>query len=191
MPTEVATLGGGCFWCLEAVFQNLKGVESVVSGYAGGHVENPTYEVVSQGTTGHAEIVSITFDPDVISYYDILQIFFMLHDPTTLDRQGNDVGPQYRSIIFHHTLEQESVARECIAAATAVWSSPVVTQLEAFTTFYPAEDYLQNFYRDNPEQGYCIFVIEPKVSQFRRLLSGHIENIKNRPVCFRAIDKNV
>ena len=173
MLTEVATLGGGCFWCLEAVFQNLKGVESVVSGYAGGHVENPTYEAVSQGTTAHAEVVSITFDPDVISYYDILQIFFMRHDPTTLDRQGNDVGPQYRSIVFYHTPEQEGVARERMAAA--VWSSPVVTQLEAFTTFYPAEDYLQNFYRNNPEQGYCIFVIEPKVSSLRRLLSGRMK----------------
>lgn len=175
MATEVATLGGGCFWCLEAVFQDLKGVESVVSGYSGGHVDNPTYETVSQGTTGHAEVIHITFDPDVITYHDILQIFFMLHDPTTPNRQGNDVGPQYRSVIFYHTPEQERVAREVMSKMAGVWSSPVVTQLEAFTKFYPAEDYHQNFYKENPEQGYCIFVIEPKVSQFRRLFSGRLK----------------
>lgn len=175
MATEVATLGGGCFWCLEAVFQDLKGVESVVSGYSGGHVDNPTYESVSQGTTGHAEVINITFDPDVITYQDILQIFFMLHDPTTPDRQGNDVGPQYRSVIFYHTLEQERIAREVMSEMIGVWSSPVVTQLEAFTKFYPAEDYHQNFFKENPEQGYCIFVIEPKVSQFRRLFSERLK----------------
>ncbi|MDL2284355.1 peptide-methionine (S)-S-oxide reductase MsrA [Oxalobacter sp. OttesenSCG-928-P03] len=169
MATEVATLGGGCFWCLEAVFQELKGVESVVSGYSGGHVEDPTYETISQGTTGHAEVVNVTFDPDVISYHDILRIFFIIHDPTTLNRQGNDVGPQYRSVIFYHTPEQEHVAREVMNETAMVWTAPIVTQLEAFTRFYPAEDYHQNFFRDNPEQGYCMFVIEPKVSQFRRL----------------------
>lgn len=175
MATEVATLGGGCFWCLEAVFQDLKGVESVESGYSGGHMDNPTYEAVSQGTTGHAEVVNITFDPAVITYHDLLQIFFMLHDPTTPNRQGNDVGPQYRSVIFYHTPEQKRVAQEVMSGMAGVWSSPVVTQLDAFTVFYPAEDYHQNFYRENPEQGYCIFVIEPKVSQFRRLFSQRLK----------------
>lgn len=175
MATEIATLGGGCFWCLEAVFQDLKGVESVVSGYTGGHVDNPTYEAVTQGTTGHAEVVNITFDPDVITYEDILRIFFMLHDPTTLDRQGNDVGPQYRSAVFYHTPEQEGVVHEVMSEMAGVWSSPIVTQVKAFTKFYPAEDYHQNFYKNNPEQGYCIFVIEPKISQFRRLFSARLK----------------
>lgn len=175
MATEIATLGGGCFWCLEAVFQDMKGVESVVSGYTGGHVDNPTYEAVSLGTTGHAEVVNITFDPDVITYGDILRIFFMMHDPTTLNRQGNDIGPQYRSAVFYHTPQQEQMAHEVMSEMAGVWSSPIVTQVEAFTKFYPAEDYHQNFYKDNPEQGYCIFVIEPKVSQFRRLFPDRLK----------------
>lgn len=176
MAKEVATLGGGCFWCLEAVFQDLKGVESVMSGYCGGHVENPTYKAVSQGITGHAEVVNILFDPNVISYRDILHVFFVTHDPTTLNRQGNDVGPQYRSVIFYHTPEQEQAAKEVIAEMANVWSSPVVTQLESFTQFYPAEDYHQNFFRNNMEEGYCIFVIEPKVSQFRRFFSQYLKS---------------
>lgn len=175
MATEVATLGGGCFWCLEAVFQEVKGVVSVVSGYSGGYVEDPTYEAVSQGTTGHAEVVNVTFDPDVIGYQDILRIFFVSHDPTTPNRQGNDVGPQYRSVIFHHTPEQEQQAMDVMTEMAGVWPSPVVTQLEAFTKFYPAEDYHQNFFKSHPEKGYCTFVIEPKVSQFRRLFSQHLK----------------
>ncbi len=175
MATEIATLGGGCFWCLEAVFQDMKGVMSVVSGYTGGHVDNPTYEMVSQGTTGHAEVVNITFDPDVITYGDILRMFFMLHDPTTPNRQGNDVGPQYRSAVFYHTPAQEQTVHEVMSEMAGIWPSPIVTQVEAFTKFYPAEDYHQNFYKNNPEQGYCIFVIEPKVSQFRRLFSARLK----------------
>lgn len=174
MAAEMATLGGGCFWCLEAIFQEVDGVESVVSGYSGGQVDNPSYEMVSQGTTGHAEVVNITFDPAVISYRELLRLFFTIHDPTTPNRQGNDVGPQYRSVIYYHTPEQERTAREVMSEMAGVWSSPIVTQIEAFTRFYPAEDFLQNFYRDNPEQGYCIFVIEPKVAQFRRLFAKRL-----------------
>lgn len=175
MAAEIATLGGGCFWCLEAIFQEVDGVASVVSGYSGGQVENPSYEMVSQGTTGHAEVVNITFDPAVISYRELLRLFFTMHDPTTPNRQGNDVGPQYRSVIYYHTPEQEKTAREVMSEMAGVWSSPVVTQLEAFTRFYPAEDFLQNFFRDNPEQGYCIFVVEPKVTQFRRLFADKLK----------------
>ncbi len=175
MATEVATLGGGCFWCLEAVFQDLKGVISVVSGYAGGYVENPVYEAVSQGTTGHAEVVNVTFDPDVIGYHDILRFFFVIHDPTTPNRQGNDVGPQYRSVIFYHSPGQERMASEIISEMNERWPFPVVTQLEAFTKFYPAEDYHQNFFRNNPEQGYCTVVIEPKVAKFRQAFSQYLK----------------
>ncbi|MCM1129816.1 MAG: peptide-methionine (S)-S-oxide reductase MsrA [Alistipes senegalensis] len=175
MATEFATLGGGCFWCLEAIFQEVKGVESVVSGYSGGQAENPSYEMVSQGTTGHAEVVNITFDPAVISYRELLRLFFTLHDPTTPNRQGNDIGPQYRSVIYYHTPEQEKTAREVMSEMAGVWSSPIVTQLEAFTRFYPAEDFLQNFFRDNPEQGYCLFVVAPKVAQFRRMFTDYLK----------------
>ena len=176
MAKEVATLGGGCFWCLEAVFQNLKGIESVVSGYAGGDVDHPTYEAVSQGTTGHAEVINIVFDPDVVSYRDLLCLFFMMHDPTTLNQQGNDIGPQYRSIIFFHSPEQEKTALEVIAEMAHVWSSPVVTELKPFTRFYPAENYHQNFYRNNPEQGYCVFVIAPKIARLRQLFAEKLKN---------------
>ena len=175
MATEVATLGGGCFWCLEAIFQEVKGVESVVSGYSGGQAENPSYEMVSQGTTGHAEVVNITFDPAVISYRELLRLFFTMHDPTTPNRQGNDIGPQYRSVIYYYTPEQEKTAREVMSEMAGVWSSPIVTQLEAFTRFYPAEDFLQNFFRDNPEQGYCLFVVAPKVAQFRRIFTDYLK----------------
>lgn len=175
MATEVATLGGGCFWCLEAIFQEVDGVASVVSGYSGGQVEDPSYEMVSQGTTGHAEVVNVTFYPAVISYREILRLFFTIHDPTTPNRQGNDVGPQYRSVIYYHTPEQEKTAREVMSEMAGVWSSPMVTQLEAFTRFYPAEDFLRNFFRDNPEQGYCIFVIAPKVAQFRKLFADKLK----------------
>ncbi len=175
MVTEIATLGGGCFWCLEAIFQDLKGIHSITSGYSGGFVDAPTYEMVSMGITGHAEVVNIVFDPNVISYYDILKIFFMIHDPTTPNRQGNDVGPQYRSVIFYHTPEQEKIAQEVMSEVEKMYSSPVVTQLDAFTKFYPAEDFLQNFYKDNPEQTYCMFVIEPKVAKFRSLFFDRLK----------------
>lgn len=167
---ETATLGGGCFWCVEAVYQDVKGVERVVSGYAGGHVENPTYQQVCTGRTGHAEVAQITFDPDVISYEEILYIFWRVHDPTTLNRQGNDVGPQYRSAIFYHNEEQKAIA-ECSLAETEaakVWPNPIVTEIAPLDTFYEAEDYHQNYYRNNPYQPYCMYVIDPKVRKFRK-----------------------
>lgn len=168
--TELATLGGGCFWCLEAVFQDLKGVERVVSGYAGGSVPNPSYEDVCTGRTGHAEVVQVTFDPAVLSYRDLLQVFFSIHDPTTLNRQGPDEGTQYRSAIFHHGPEQERVAREVIAELErrGIWDSPIVTEVTAAPPFYPAEQYHQEYFRRNPGQGYCRVVIAPKVAKFRK-----------------------
>src|ERR687885_1388344 len=166
---ETATLGGGCFWCLEAVYNELRGVERVVSGYAGGHVPNPTYEQVCSGRTGHAEVVQVTFDPEVISYREILEVFFTIHDPTTLDRQGHDVGTQYRSVIFYHTPEQERTAREVIRdlEAEAVWDAPIVTEVTPFQAFYPAEDYHQEYFQRNEGQPYCQVVIAPKVAKFR------------------------
>src|SRR5579885_2818228 len=166
---QVATLGGGCFWCTEAVFSELKGVEKVEPGYSGGTVPNPTYEEVCSDTTGHAEVVQISFYPDVITYEDILHVFFSVHDPTTLNRQGADVGTQYRSVIFYHSPEQKRVAEEKIAAlnASGVYGRPVVTQLAPFQTFYRAEDYHQGYFRRNPYQGYCQVVIAPKVAKFR------------------------
>jgi len=166
---ETATLAGGCFWCLEAVYNELRGVERVISGYAGGHVPNPTYEQVCSGSTGHAEVVQVTFDPEVISYREILEVFFTIHDPTTLNRQGADVGTQYRSAIFYHSPEQEQVAREVIAAtnASGIWRAPLVTQLEPLDRFYPAEGYHQNYYERNPYQPYCQVIIAPKVAKVR------------------------
>ncbi|MGH7612568.1 MAG: peptide-methionine (S)-S-oxide reductase MsrA, partial [Gemmatimonadales bacterium] len=154
--TDLATLGGGCFWCLEAVFQDVKGVERVVSGYAGGTTPNPSYQEVCTGRTGHAEVVQVTFDPATLSYRDLLQMFFVIHDPTTLNRQGGDTGTQYRSAIFVHGPEQEAVAREVIADLdqAGVWDSPIVTEVTPLTTFYPAEAYHQEFYRRNPGQSY-------------------------------------
>ncbi|HEY8426702.1 MAG TPA: peptide-methionine (S)-S-oxide reductase MsrA [Limnochordales bacterium] len=167
---EVATLGGGCFWCLEAVFQGVRGVHEVVSGYAGGHVEHPTYEQVCTGTTGHAEVVQITFDPSVISYEQILGIFFAIHDPTTPDRQGADVGPQYRSVIFYHSPEQRATAQRVIERLErdGVWQAPIVTQLVPFDRFYPAEPYHHRYYERNPYQPYCQLVIAPKLAKMRR-----------------------
>lgn len=167
---EVVTLGGGCFWCLEAVYDELKGVEDVVSGYAGGTVVKPTYEQVCGGRTGHAEVVQLTFDPRVISFKDILDVFFTIHDPTTLNRQGNDVGPQYRSIILYHNDEQKRVAEETIAELNRqhLWNRPIVTQLEPLTTFYPAEQYHQEYYERNPYQPYCQVVVAPKVAKARQ-----------------------
>ena len=167
---EIATLGGGCFWCLEAVFKELKGVESVVSGYAGGHVDNPTYQQVCGGRTGHAEVVQIAYDPKVVSFRDLLDVFFTIHDPTTKDRQGADLGPQYRSIILHHDAGQKAEAERAIAelAEKGVWSDPIVTEVVPLGTFYPGEAYHQDYYARNPRQGYCQIVIAPKVVKFRK-----------------------
>ncbi len=167
---EVATLAGGCFWCLEAVFLDLQGVHRVESGYAGGRAPNPTYEQVCTGTTGHAEVVQVEFDPQVITFRDLLEIFFDIHDPTTLNRQGADVGTQYRSAIFYHTPEQKAVAEKVIAELNAarVWPAAIVTEVVPFTAFYPAENYHQEYYRRNPNQPYCRAVIAPKVDKFRK-----------------------
>jgi peptide-methionine (S)-S-oxide reductase len=167
--TEVATLAGGCFWCLEAVYEELKGVERVESGYSGGTVSDPTYRQVCTGTTGHAEVVQVTFDPEVVSFKEILEVFFTIHDPTTLNRQGADVGPQYRSAIFYHDEEQRRVAEGVISELEAerVWDNPIVTEVTPFDTFYVAEDYHQGYYRNNEYQPYCQVVIAPKVAKFR------------------------
>jgi peptide-methionine (S)-S-oxide reductase len=167
---ELATLGGGCFWCLEAVYKDLKGVESVVSGYAGGHAENPTYEQVCGGRTGHVEVVQIAFDPQVVSYRDILDVFFTIHDPTTKDRQGADVGPQYRSIILYHSPEQRAAAAAAIAEleSKGVWRAPIVTEVVPLEKFYPAEEYHHDYFERNPRQRYCQIVIAPKVAKFRK-----------------------
>ncbi|MCL4250653.1 MAG: peptide-methionine (S)-S-oxide reductase MsrA [Anaerolineae bacterium] len=174
---EVATLAGGCFWCLEAVYDQLKGVTDVVSGYAGGHVTNPTYQAVCNGTTGHAEVVQITFDPQIVSFADLLDVFFTIHDPTTLNRQGNDVGTQYRSAIFYHSPEQKAIAEHKIADITAakLWNHPIVTEVTPIDTFYPAEDYHQEYFARNPNQGYCQFIIAPKVAKFRK---HYLERLK-------------
>jgi peptide-methionine (S)-S-oxide reductase len=167
--TETAVLGGGCFWCLEAVYNELGGVQAVISGYAGGSVANPSYEQVCSGRTGHAEVVRITYDPAEISYRDILDVFFTIHDPTTLNRQGADVGTQYRSIILYASPEQEQIARDVIAQTTAsgIWRNPIVTQVEPLERFYPAEAYHQNYFEQNPYQPYCQVVIAPKVAKAR------------------------
>ncbi|HEX8558401.1 MAG TPA: peptide-methionine (S)-S-oxide reductase MsrA [Pyrinomonadaceae bacterium] len=167
---ELATLGGGCFWCLEAVYKELRGVERVVSGYAGGWVENPTYRHVCEGTTGHAEVVQLTFDPGAVSYRELLEVFFTIHDPTTPNRQGGDVGTQYRSAIFYHTPAQREAAEQVIAemTATGVWDAPIVTQVAPLEIFYPAEDYHQDYFENNPSQPYCRAVVAPKVAKFRK-----------------------
>lgn len=167
---QLATLGGGCFWCLDAAYRRLRGVTSVVSGYAGGHVKNPTYEAVCTGTTGHAEVTQIEFDPNVITYRELLEVFFGIHDPTTVNRQGNDIGPQYRSVIFTHSPEQERIAREVIAELEAehTFDAPIVTQIEPLDEFYPAERYHQDYYERNQRQPYCVAVISPKLSKLRK-----------------------
>jgi peptide-methionine (S)-S-oxide reductase len=167
---ELTTMAGGCFWCLEAIFSELRGVEKVVSGYSGGRVPNPSYHEVCTGTTGHAEAVQITFDPQIISFKELLEIFFTIHDPTTLNRQGADVGTQYRSVIFYHTTEQARTAQEVIGEleAAKIWDAPIVTEVTPFKAFYPAEDDHQEYFRRKPDQPYCRAVIEPKVSRFRR-----------------------
>jgi len=174
---EIATFGGGCFWCIEAVFQRLKGVEKVVSGYAGGHKENPTYKEVCSGTTGHAEVCQIYYDPQQITYQELLEVFFTAHDPTTLNRQGADVGTQYRSIILYHNEQQKSIATHFIQRLeeSKIFNSPIVTELKPFTTFYPAEDYHQNYYNNNPTQPYCTFVVKPKVEKIKKLFSEKIK----------------
>ena len=167
---ELATLAGGCFWCLEAVYQQLKGVLKVESGYAGGSVVDPSYQLVCSGSTGHAEVVQITFDPALVSYRELLQVFFTIHDPTTLNRQGADVGTQYRSAIFYHSAEQKEVAEQVMAeiAAAQVWDKPIVTELKPYTVFYKAEAYHQNYFQEHTYQPYCQVVIAPKVAKFRK-----------------------
>jgi peptide-methionine (S)-S-oxide reductase len=166
---EVATLAGGCFWCLDAVFRDLRGVEKVESGYSGGSTANPSYEQVCSGRTGHAEVVQVTFDPATITYRDLLDVFFSIHDPTTLNRQGGDVGTQYRSAIFYHSPEQRATAEQTIGelGGQELWDAPIVTEVAPFTTFYPAESYHQDYFNRNPYQPYCAAVIAPKVSKFR------------------------
>jgi peptide-methionine (S)-S-oxide reductase len=161
--SEITTLGGGCFWCLEAVYHEMKGVESAISGYMGGHVDNPSYQAVCTGTTGHAEVVQVTFDPAITTYREILEVFFSIHDPTTRDRQGNDVGTQYRSVIFTYSDEQKAIAEEMIREL----GPAVVTEVIPAEEFYPAEEYHQEYFRKNPNQGYCSFVVAPKVKKFR------------------------
>jgi peptide-methionine (S)-S-oxide reductase len=168
-PIEITTLAGGCFWCLEAVYDQLKGVLDVVSGYSGGRVENPSYKAVCTGKTGHAEVVQVTYDPAVVSYRELLEVFFTIHDPTTLNRQGADVGTQYRSAIFYHNPEQKLTAEEVIhdLDSEKIWDKYILTDLVPFTIFYPAEEYHQDYFLRNPYQGYCMAIIAPKVAKFR------------------------
>jgi len=178
---EVATLAGGCFWCLEAVFDDVKGVEQVDSGYSGGNVPNPTYRQVCTGTTGHAEVVQITFDPQLISFKELLQLFFTVHDPTTLNRQDPDVGTQYRSAIFYHTPAQKAIAEQVIKEMTAaqLWPSPIVTEVTPFSAFYKAEDYHQEYFKFNGEQPYCRAVVAPKVAKFRKQFRERLKGAQN------------
>ena len=178
---QTATLAGGCFWCLEAVYDEIKGVHSVASGYAGGHTDHPTYREVCNGDTGHAEVVQGHFDPNVVSYRDLLNVFFAIHDPTTLNRQGADVGTQYRSAIFYHDEEQKKIAEELIKDLNSqqIWDRLIVTQVEKLDTFYVAEDYHQEYFARNPYQPYCMAVVAPKVSKFRK---HFLELLKKQPV---------
>lgn len=174
---ETATFGGGCFWCTEAIFKSLKGVETVESGYSGGKVKNPTYREVCTGETGHAEVIQITFDPEVISFRELLEVFWETHDPTTLNRQGADVGTQYRSVIFYHTPEQKEIAEKYKAELNSenVFNKPVVTEITASGTFYKAENYHQDYFANNPAQGYCQFVIVPKLEKFRKIFKDKLK----------------
>lgn len=172
--TQLATFGSGCFWCSDPLFRDLRGVTSVTVGYAGGRKSNPTYEEVCSGSTGHAEVIQVAFDPAVISYAQLLEVFFLTHNPTTLNRQGNDVGPQYRSVIFFHDPAQQKTA-EAIKQkiqAEKIFPDPIVTAIEPFTSFYPAEEYHQNYYAKNPDQAYCQAIIDPKVAKFRKKFAG-------------------
>jgi peptide-methionine (S)-S-oxide reductase len=174
---QTATLGAGCFWCVEAVFDDLEGVEDVVSGYSGGHKENPTYQEVCSESTGHAEVVQIKFDPDVISYDDILRVFFTVHDPTTLNRQGNDIGTSYRSAIFYHSDEQRAAAERVKdeIASEGLYNEPIVTEITPFDRFWPAEDYHQEYFANNPNQPYCSAVVAPKVAKFRQKYASRLK----------------
>ena len=174
---EKATFGSGCFWCTEAVFQNLEGVESVVSGYSGGHIKNPAYREVCEGRTGHAEVVQITYDPDRVSFDTLLEVFWKTHDPTTLNRQGNDVGTQYRSVIYYHDETQRQLAQDYKEKlnASGAFSDPIVTEISPLDVFYPAEEYHQNYYNNNPGQGYCSFVIRPKVDKFKQVFGDKMK----------------
>ena len=174
---QKATFGSGCFWCTEAIFENLNGVHSVVSGYAGGHVLNPTYEEVCTGTTGHAEVTQITYVSSLISYDELLEVFWKTHDPTTMNRQGNDVGPQYRSVIFYHNEEQKKLAEKYKAALdkSGAWDKPIVTEISPLTNYFPAENYHQDYYNNNPNQGYCAFVIAPKLEKFKKVFKDKLK----------------
>jgi peptide-methionine (S)-S-oxide reductase len=174
---QKATFGSGCFWCTEAIFENLNGVHSVVSGYAGGQVLNPTYEEVCTGTTGHAEVTQITYDSSVISFDELLEVFWKTHDPTTLNRQGNDVGPQYRSVIFYHDEEQKELAEKYKAELdkSGAWDNPIVTEISPLTNYFPAENYHQDYYNNNPNQGYCAFVIAPKLEKFKKVFKDKLK----------------
>lgn len=174
MKRELATFGGGCFWCLEAIFGALNGVGRVTPGYSGGHVPNPTYQEVCRDQTGHAEVVQISYDPELISYTELLEIFFSTHDPTTLNRQGNDVGTQYRSVVFYHNPEQKKAAEEVKVKMASLWPDPIVTEITALDEFYPAEEVHHNYFARNPEQGYCRMVIAPKVAKFRAKFTARL-----------------
>ena len=181
MNLETTTLGAGCFWCIEAIYQDLQGVENAVSGYMGGESDNPSYEAVCSGQTGHAEVLQIQFDPQTISFADMLYIFWRTHDPTTLNRQGADQGTQYRSVIFHHneTQRQISEASKSATDESKLWSDPIVTEISPASTFWPAEDYHQNYYRLNPKQPYCAMVIDPKVRKFRQAFAERLKDAEN------------
>jgi peptide-methionine (S)-S-oxide reductase len=174
---KLATFGGGCFWCTEAIFQRLKGVEKVVSGYSGGHVDNPTYEQVCAGNTGHAESIQISYDPAKVAYDSLLEVFWKTHDPTTRNRQGNDFGPQYRSVIFYHDAEQKKLAESYKAKLETehIWNRPIVTEIVQYTKFWPAEDYHQNYYNNNLSKGYCTIIITPKIEKFRKIFKDRLK----------------
>lgn len=173
---QIATLGGGCYWCLEAFYQLIEGVDKVTSGYSGGHIEHPTADQVYTGETGHAEVVQLEFDDSIITYQEILEIFFTMHDPTTLNRQGNDVGQEYRSVIFYHDETQRQAAKDAIEQfAPTLWSDPVVTQLEPFTTFWPTDESNQDYYNRNPGSGYCRAIISPKVAKLRQKFATRLK----------------
>lgn len=174
MTTEIATLGGGCFWCLEAVYQELQGVEKIESGYSGGELIAPSYEQICEGDTGHAEVVRIYFDPAIVSYREILEVFFTIHDPTTPNRQGNDVGSQYRSVIYTHSSEQMETAKRVMLEMANVWDAPIVTELGEAPVFYKAEAYHQDYFINHPLQSYCAFVVAPKVAKFRKIFTNKL-----------------
>lgn len=181
--TKTATLGGGCYWCLEAFFQRIKGITSVTSGYSGGHVPHPTSDRVYQGDTGHAEVVHLEFDPNIITYREVLEIFYVMHDPTTLNRQGNDVGEIYRSVIFYHDDEQQQIAEATTKDfATTLWDDPIVTQIEPFDQFWPADENMQDYFNRNPNAGYCTVIIEPKIQKLRQKFAERFIEPNTTPV---------